>query len=95
MNYFLVFLIDFFIFLIQIQIWIFGPVATAGYCYRTPAVAAVTVVYRAVTVGKKTLLAGARWLAWCWFVFLFKLVVMISQANNATRRKWLVANGYA
>jgi hypothetical protein len=40
MNYFLVNFIDFFIFLIQIQIWIFGPVATAGYRYRTPAVAA-------------------------------------------------------
>jgi hypothetical protein len=32
-----------------------GPVATAGYRYRTPAVAAVTAVYRAVTTGKKTL----------------------------------------
>jgi hypothetical protein len=30
-----------------------GPVATAGYRYRTPAVAAVTAVYRAVTTGKK------------------------------------------
>jgi hypothetical protein len=30
-----------------------GPVATAGYRYRTPAVAAVTAVYRAVTNGKK------------------------------------------
>jgi hypothetical protein len=55
----LVIFIDFFIFLIQIQIWILGPVATAGYRYRTPAVAVVTAVYRAVTTGKKTL-APAR-----------------------------------
>jgi hypothetical protein len=53
MNYFLVIFIIFFIFWIQIQIWIFGPVATAGYRYRTPAVAAVTAVYRAVTDGRK------------------------------------------
>jgi hypothetical protein len=31
----------------------FWAVATAGYRYRTPAVAAVTAVYRAVTDGKK------------------------------------------
>jgi hypothetical protein len=55
MNYFLVIFIDFLIFLIQIQIWILGPVATAGYRYRTPAVAAVTAVYRAVTNGKENL----------------------------------------
>jgi hypothetical protein len=55
MNYFLVIFIDFFIFLIQIQIWILGPVPTAGYRYRTPAVGAVTAVSRAVTNGKKTL----------------------------------------
>jgi hypothetical protein len=53
MNYFLVIFIEFFIFWIQIQIWIFGPVASAGYRYRTPAIAAVTAVYRAVTDGKK------------------------------------------
>jgi hypothetical protein len=35
MNYFSVIFIDFFIFLIQIQIWILGPVATARYRYRT------------------------------------------------------------
>jgi hypothetical protein len=36
-----------------------GPVATAGYRYRTPAVAAVTAVYRAVTNGKKN--PGEDW----------------------------------
>jgi hypothetical protein len=49
MNYFLEIFIDF-LFWIQIQIWILPPVATAGYRYRTPAVAAV---YRAVCNGKK------------------------------------------
>jgi hypothetical protein len=32
-----------------------GPVPTAGYRYRTPAVGAVTAVSRAVTNSKKTL----------------------------------------
>jgi hypothetical protein len=56
MNYFLEIFIDFFqFFWIQNWIWIFPPVATAGYRYRTPAVAPVTAVYLAVTTGKKTL----------------------------------------
>jgi hypothetical protein len=55
MNYFLVIFSDFFIFWIQIQIWILGPVPTAGYSYRTTAVGAVTAVSRAVTSGKKNL----------------------------------------
>jgi hypothetical protein len=46
MNYFLVIFIDFFIFLIQIQI--LGPVDS---CYRW---VPVTAVYRADTTGKKT-----------------------------------------
>jgi hypothetical protein len=65
MNYFLVIFINFFIFWIQIQIWILGPVATARYRYRTPAVATVTAVYRAVTSGKKTLLQSL-WAACTW-----------------------------
>jgi hypothetical protein len=55
MNYFLKIFIDFFIFLIQIQIWKFVSVATARYRYRTPAVTTVTALYRAVTDGKKTM----------------------------------------
>jgi hypothetical protein len=50
---FLWFLLIFLFFLIQIQIWILGPVPTAGYRYRTPAVGAVTAVSRAVTKDKK------------------------------------------
>jgi hypothetical protein len=61
MNYFFVIFIDFLIFWIQIQIWILGPVATAGYRYRTPTVAAVTAVYRAVTTGKKN---PGMYMAW-------------------------------
>jgi hypothetical protein len=55
MNYFLVFFIDFFFHFLRIQIqnWNLAPVATARYCYRTPAVATVTAVYRTVTDGKK------------------------------------------
>jgi hypothetical protein len=53
MNYFLVIFIDFFIFFNSNSNLNLGPVATAGYRYRTPAVAAVTAVYRAVTNGKK------------------------------------------
>jgi hypothetical protein len=38
----------------------FGGGSTAGYRYRTPAVTAVTAVYRAVPSGKKTLPVGIK-----------------------------------
>jgi hypothetical protein len=53
MNYFLVIFIDFFIFLNLNSNLNFGGVYTARYRYRTPAVTAVTAVYRAVPSGKK------------------------------------------
>jgi hypothetical protein len=54
MNYFLVIFIDFFIFLnLNSNLNLGGAVSTAGYRYRTPAVTAVTTVYRAVPSGKK------------------------------------------
>jgi hypothetical protein len=53
MNYFLVIFIDFFIFLNLNSNLNFGGVSTARYRYRTPAVTAVTAVYRAVPSGKK------------------------------------------
>jgi hypothetical protein len=53
MNYFLVIFIDFFIFLNLNSNLNFAGVSTARYRYRTPAVTAVTAVYRAVPSGKK------------------------------------------
>jgi hypothetical protein len=54
MNYFLVIFIDFFKFLNLNSNLNLRGVSTAGYRYRTPAVTAVTAVYRAVPSGKKT-----------------------------------------
>jgi hypothetical protein len=84
MNYFLVFFIDFFIFLNLNSNLNFGGVYTARYRYRTPAVTAVTAVYRAVPSGKKnpasqslSYVGSRMFRSFCIYIFAMMVDVLV------------------